>query len=116
MPFAPATTCPPPTACSGRGPSQNLNPHAPTKVNFANDGRAPLLLMAFGRDHIIPPKVARHNAAKYGKSSAITAYKEFPDRPHFPGVPGWEEVADYALAWALNPTTTDAVQRTLAPA
>jgi hypothetical protein len=24
---------------------------------------------------------------------------EFAGRPHFPGVPGWEEVADYALAW-----------------
>jgi pimeloyl-ACP methyl ester carboxylesterase len=88
-----------------QGAFANLNPHAPTKVDFANDRRAPLLFIAFGRDHIIPPKVARHNAAKYGKSSAMTAYKEFPDRPHFPGVAGWEEVADYALAWALNPTT-----------
>ena len=35
-------------------------------------------------------------------SSAITEYKEFPGRPHFPGAPGWEEVADYALAWALE--------------
>ena len=24
------------------------------------------------------------------------------DRPHFPGAPGWEEVADYALDWALR--------------
>jgi hypothetical protein len=27
---------------------------------------------------------------------------EFPDRPHFPGAPGWEEVADHALTWALS--------------
>jgi hypothetical protein len=26
---------------------------------------------------------------------------EFPGRPHLPGAPGWEEVADYALDWAL---------------
>jgi pimeloyl-ACP methyl ester carboxylesterase len=25
-----------------------------------------------------------------------------PGRPHFPGAPGWEEVADYALDWALR--------------
>jgi hypothetical protein len=29
-------------------------------------------------------------------------FKEFPGRPHFPGAPGWEEVADYALDWALR--------------
>jgi hypothetical protein len=26
----------------------------------------------------------------------------FPGRPHFPGAPGWEEVADYALTWAVE--------------
>jgi hypothetical protein len=25
-----------------------------------------------------------------------------PGRPHFPGAPGWEDVADYALDWALR--------------
>ena len=35
-------------------------------------------------DHIVPPKAARHNVEKYRKSKAITAYKEFPGRPHFP--------------------------------
>ena len=29
-------------------------------------------------------------------------YREFPGRPHFTaGAPGWEEVADYSLEWAL---------------
>jgi alpha-beta hydrolase superfamily lysophospholipase len=32
----------------------NLNPHALTKVNFHNDTRAPLLLIAGGKDHISP--------------------------------------------------------------
>ena len=27
--------------------------------------------------------------------------------PHFPGVAGWEEIADFALAWALDPVELD---------
>jgi pimeloyl-ACP methyl ester carboxylesterase len=79
----------------------NLHFHAPTKVNFDNDERAPLLFIAFEEDHVVPPKASRHNAEKYEDSSAITEFKEFPGRPHFPGAPGWEEVADYALTWAM---------------
>jgi hypothetical protein len=30
----------------------------------------------------------------------------FPGRPHFPSVPGWEEVADYALTWTLDHALT----------
>jgi pimeloyl-ACP methyl ester carboxylesterase len=78
----------------------NLHFHAPTKVDFENDERAPLLFIAFGEDHVVPPKASRHNAEKYGDSKAITEFKEFPGRPHFPAAPGWEEVADYALTWA----------------
>lgn len=82
----------------------NLSRNAPTKVDFASDARAPMLFIAFEKDHVVPPKPIRHNVGKYSRSKAITAYKEFLDRPHFPGAPGWEEVADYALAWALDPT------------
>jgi hypothetical protein len=39
---------------------------------------------------------------KYSKSPAITEFKQFDGRPHFPGAPGWEEVADYALSWATE--------------
>ena len=76
--------------------------NGPTKVDFTREGRAPMLSIAFEQDHIVPPKAARHNVEKY-KSKAITAYKEFPGRPHFPGAPGWEEVADHAIEWASNP-------------
>jgi pimeloyl-ACP methyl ester carboxylesterase len=82
------------------GAFANLHFHAPTKVNFDNDERAPLLFIAFENDHIIPPSASRHNAEKYEDSGALTEFKEFPGRPHFPGAPGWEEVADYALDWA----------------
>jgi hypothetical protein len=46
----------------------------------------------------------RCTAAKhYRKSKAITEYKEFPGRSHYTvGQDGWEEVADYALNWAVE--------------
>ena len=78
----------------------NLNRNAPTKVDFEKPDRAPYLAVAFGEDHVVPPKVARHNTEKY--KSGTVAYTSFPGRPHFPGAPGWEEVADYALEWAVE--------------
>ena len=77
--------------------------NGPTKVDFTRDDRAPMLSIAFEDDHIVPPKAARHNVEKYRNPKVITAFKEFPGRPHFPGAPGWEEVADYAIDWASNP-------------
>ena len=78
----------------------NFHRDAPTKVDFRREGRAPLLFIGFGEDHVMPPKVVGHNEEKYDDAVSRTEYKEFPGRPHFPSVPGWEEVADYALAWA----------------
>ncbi len=80
----------------------NFHRDAPTRVDFRREGRAPLLFIGFGADHVMPPKVVRHNEEKYEDSSSITEFSEFPGRPHFPGAPGWEEVADYALAWVLE--------------
>ena len=64
--------------------------------------RAPLLFIAFGEDHIVPPKASRRNEEKYDDSVSITEFTQFPGRPHVPGAPGWEEVADYALRWAVE--------------
>jgi pimeloyl-ACP methyl ester carboxylesterase len=81
----------------------NFNPHAATAVNFHNDTRAPLLLISGGKDHISPPSVVKANFNLYRKSNAITDYKEFPERSHYTlGQEGWEEVADFALDWALS--------------
>ena len=92
------------------GAFANLHRHPPTEVDFSNNERAPLLFIAFENDHIVPPKATRHNAEKYAEAGceAITAYREFPGRPHFPGAPGWEEVADFALDWATAPRAIDA--------
>ena len=81
----------------------NFNPHAATRVDFGNDDRAPLLVIAGGEDHIVPASVDASTAKHYRKSDATTDYKEFPGRSHFTiGEAGWEEVADYALRWAVE--------------
>jgi pimeloyl-ACP methyl ester carboxylesterase len=84
----------------------NLTPgHQESWVNFKNDDRAPLLFIAGGVDHIMPPSVNKSNAKHYEQSKALTEYKEFPGRSHFTvGQAGWEEVADYALDWAIRQT------------
>jgi hypothetical protein len=64
-----------------------------------------LLIIAGGSDHLSPASVSRSEAKQQEKSAAITAYKEFPGRSHFIlAQEGWEEVADFALSWALAPT------------
>jgi pimeloyl-ACP methyl ester carboxylesterase len=81
----------------------NFNPHAPTTVNFENEGRAPLLLISGGQDHVSPPSVVEATFKLYRNSKSVTEYKEFPERTHFTlGQVGWEAVADYAIDWALQ--------------
>jgi pimeloyl-ACP methyl ester carboxylesterase len=84
----------------------NLSRNSPVTVDFGNSKRAPMLFIGFENDHVVPPKATRHNAEKY-ESKALTAFREFPGRPHFPGAPGWEEVADFALSWAVENATAD---------
>jgi alpha-beta hydrolase superfamily lysophospholipase len=79
----------------------NLNPKTPIKVNYKNDDRAPLLLIAPGRDRIIPTSTSKAAFKLQSESRAKTELKEYPERSHYiVGEPGWEEVADDALDWA----------------
>ncbi|MFJ2771002.1 alpha/beta hydrolase [Streptomyces sp. NPDC087300] len=89
-----------------QGGFANFTPNAVTTYNFANDDRAPLLFIAGGNDHILPPAVQRENYKKNAKhSEAITAFRLFEGRSHYTcGEAGWEGVADFALDWALAPT------------
>jgi pimeloyl-ACP methyl ester carboxylesterase len=73
----------------------------PSNVDVHREGRAPLLFIGFGEDHVMPPKLVRSDEETYD-SSSITEFVGFPGRPHFPGAPGWEDVADYALTWAAE--------------
>jgi pimeloyl-ACP methyl ester carboxylesterase len=85
------------------GAGANFNPKGATKVDFRNDRRAPLLFIAGGIDHVSPPSLVRANAKKFHRSHAAIGYKEFAGRSHFiVGQDGWEEVADYALNWAVE--------------
>jgi pimeloyl-ACP methyl ester carboxylesterase len=71
-------------------------------VNYHNDRRAPLLFISGSEDHLMPPKIQRSNAKHY-KSDTVTEVIEFEGRAHLmTAQEGWEEVADRALAWALE--------------
>ncbi len=83
----------------------NLSTHPATGVDFGKPDRAPLLLIAGGADHIMPPSVNSSNYAHYKHTSgAVVGFKEFPGRCHYTlGQDGWQDVADYALTWAEHP-------------
>ena len=81
----------------------NMSRHSPAAVNYENPARPPLLLIAGGEDHISPPSVNRTLLKLQSKAPSATELKEYPGRPHFmAGMDGWEELADYALNWALE--------------
>ena len=72
-----------------------------TYVDYHNDARAPLLFISGSEDHLMPPAVQRSNVKHY-KSNTLTEIVEY-DGPHLlPAVPGWEQVADFALDWAVK--------------
>ena len=78
----------------------NFSPHSATTVNFRNDTRAPLLLVAGGKDRIVPSSIVKANFDLYRESKAETDYKEFSDQAHF-ALLQKTRVADYVLGWAL---------------
>jgi hypothetical protein len=54
----------------------------------------------------MPPSVNKSNAKHYKAEGTITDYFEFPGRDHWTcAAPGWEQVADYALDWAVARAT-----------
>jgi pimeloyl-ACP methyl ester carboxylesterase len=78
----------------------NFTPHTAISVNFRNDTRAPLLLVAGSKDRIVPSSLVKANFDLYRESKAETDYKEYPEQTHF--TPLHEtKVADYVLGWAL---------------
>ncbi|MFE6821970.1 alpha/beta hydrolase [Streptomyces sp. NPDC057690] len=78
----------------------NFDPHSPAKVDTANSGRGPMLLMSGGKDHTVPQSVTLATLKQYRHSEAVTDFMAFPDRGHSLTIDGgWREVADAALAW-----------------
>lgn len=80
----------------------NVNLNSTTFVDYENGARAPLLLIVGSSDHLLPPSLVRANYKRQAVSAAVTDIQEFPGRDHLIITePGWEEVADETLAWAL---------------
>jgi len=78
----------------------NFTSHTAATVNVRNDTRAPLLLIAGGKDRVAPSSLVKANFELYRESKADTDYKEFPDQTHF-SLLRETKVADYVLGWAL---------------
>ena len=71
-------------------------------LNFRNARRAPLLLMAGDKDRTIEISMVRATFEKHQQSPAVTAFKAMPGRDHWLlAAPGWEEIADEAIKWAV---------------
>jgi pimeloyl-ACP methyl ester carboxylesterase len=82
---------------SRRVPRESLGGVA--RLDFRKN-HAPLLLTAGSDDHIIPASLNKANYTKYRGSASVTDFKEFAGRTHFViGQAGWQEVADYVIAW-----------------
>lgn len=72
------------------------------KIHFGNAKRAPLLLIAGGKDIIADASMTKAIYEKQKASPSKTEFKLYPDRSHWTCLDhGWEEVADYALEWAV---------------
>lgn len=81
-----------------------------SRVDFAKPDRAPLLVITGDSDHVVPPAIGRAIVEKYRStgSPSVVDYREFPGRTHrIVSQDGWEEVADFALGWAVAHSASD---------
>jgi pimeloyl-ACP methyl ester carboxylesterase len=78
----------------------NFSPHSASTINFRNDTRAPLLLVAGGKDRVAPSSMVKANFDLYREAKAETDYREFPDQANFTFLQQ-TEIADHVLGWAL---------------
>ena len=80
--------------------TSNLLRTSPAAVDTRLDDRGPLLFIAGGADHIVPPAVVKAACNLYAGSRATTDYHEFPGRGHSMVLDhGWRDVAEYSLSW-----------------
>jgi non-heme chloroperoxidase len=80
--------------------TSNLRRTSPAAVDTRTGDRGPLLFIAGGADHIVPPAVVKAARKLYATSRATTDYHEFPGRGHSMVLDhGWREVAEYSLDW-----------------
>jgi len=68
-------------------------------VDWKKADRAPLLLIAGTKDHVVPREAVEAEKKHYG-GPAVVDLKIFEGRTHgIVNQEGWEEVADFALKW-----------------
>jgi len=73
------------------------------KINWTNPARAPLLVIGGELDLIADASMTRKIYKKQSQAPSRTELRIFPGRSHWTGIDkGWEEVADFALDWALR--------------
>jgi pimeloyl-ACP methyl ester carboxylesterase len=76
---------------------------SPATVDFGNDSRSPLLIVAGADDRIVPASAVRRNHRKYARSSAVTDFREFGGRTHWIiAQEGWQEVAGVIAEWIAS--------------
>lgn len=74
-----------------------------TRIDYANDQRAPLLLVSAANDRTVPPRQVASTYRQHQRSIAITSVKRFADHSHWLiNEPGWEVIADYTIDWAYR--------------
>ncbi len=72
-------------------------------ITWNSKTRAPLLLIGGGIDLIAPASMTKAIFNKQKRAKSLTELKIFEDRSHYLcAEPGWEEVADTALDWAVK--------------
>ncbi|HRK64027.1 MAG TPA: alpha/beta hydrolase [Terricaulis sp.] len=77
-------------------------------ITWNSKTRAPLLLIGGGRDLIAPGSMTKAIYNKQKRAASRTEFKLYPTRSHWTcAEPGWEEVADFALAWAEQNARTN---------
>jgi pimeloyl-ACP methyl ester carboxylesterase len=72
-------------------------------IQWNNPRRAPLLMIAGGKDLIADASMTKAIYNKQKRAPSKTEFKLFPERSHWTCMDaGWEEVADFALDWAVQ--------------
>ncbi|MFD1534877.1 alpha/beta hydrolase [Pseudonocardia aurantiaca] len=78
----------------------NLRRNSPTAVDTHRGDGGPLLLIAAGKDHTVPPSVVRGAHQLYVRGGAPAELRTYEDRGHSaPFDHGWLELAEDTLAW-----------------
>jgi non-heme chloroperoxidase len=76
----------------------NLNPWTEAKVDTANPGRGPLLIIDGAKDHTVPWAIANAACKRQRRNPAVTEIVKMPGRGHSLTIDhGWREVAQTAL-------------------